>query len=154
MCSIVENKVLHTWWKRKHLLTIILYPIAWPIVENKVLLVQGKETISLRTMIRNEDISINTPQSFANDSDIYLVEQVNKHCHRNGKLKFLIKWLGYSNRQNTWEPEDHFSPALVHHRLIKSLWLKFWQKEHQSLRDVIYHVLLYCYASLCCSPHL
>ena len=36
-----------------------------------------------------------------------------KHRYQNGKLEFLIKWLGYPNRQNTWEPEDHLSPALV-----------------------------------------
>ena len=62
---------------------------------------------------RNEDISGNTLQTLANDSDIYLVEQVKKHRHRNRKLEFLIKWFGYSNRQNTWEPEDHLSPTLV-----------------------------------------
>ena len=62
---------------------------------------------------RNETISTNTRQTLANDSDIYLVEQVKKHRHRDRKLEFLIKWLGYSNRQNTWEPEDHLSHALV-----------------------------------------
>ena len=36
-----------------------------------------------------------------------------KHRHRNGKLEFPIKWLGYSNCQNTWELEGHLSPALV-----------------------------------------
>ena len=54
-----------------------------------------------------------TPQTLANDSDIHLMEQVKKHRHQDKKLEFLIKWLGYSNRENTWESEDHFSPGLV-----------------------------------------
>ena len=52
---------------------------------------------------KNADISNNTFQAFTNDNDIYLVEHVKKPRHRNGKLKFLIRWLGYSNHQNTWE---------------------------------------------------
>ena len=50
---------------------------------------------------KHEDIATNTPQTFSSDNDIYLVEQVRKHRHRNGKLEFLIKWLGYSKPQNT-----------------------------------------------------
>ena len=49
--STVENKVLITRWKKKHLLTIILYLIVCSTVKNKVLLVRGKKTISLTTMI-------------------------------------------------------------------------------------------------------
>ena len=41
------------------------------------------------------------------------MEQAKKHCHRNGKLEFLIKRLGYSNCQNTWEPEDDLYPVIV-----------------------------------------
>ena len=62
---------------------------------------------------RNNDILTDSPPTLANDSNIYLVEQVKKHRHRNGKLEFLIKWLGFSNRHNTWEPENHLSPTLV-----------------------------------------
>ena len=52
---------------------------------------------------KNADITNNTFQAFTNDSDIYLVEHVKKPRNRNGKLKFLTRWLGYSNHQNTWE---------------------------------------------------
>ena len=62
---------------------------------------------------RNEHISNNTSQTLTNENDLYLVEEVKKYRHRNGKLEFLIKWLSYSNRQNAWEPEDHLSPVLV-----------------------------------------
>ena len=36
-----------------------------------------------------------------------------KHRHQIKRLEFLIKWLGYLKHPNTWNPEDHLSPALV-----------------------------------------
>ena len=63
--------------------------------------------------IINHNLPTDACQTPANDNNIYLVEEVKNHSHRNGKLEFLIKWLGYSNRHNTWEPENHLSPALV-----------------------------------------
>ena len=62
---------------------------------------------------KNEYISGDTPQTIANANGIYLVKQIKKHLHRDGKSEFLINWLDYSNRQNTWKPEDHLSPAPV-----------------------------------------
>ena len=49
------------------------------------------------------------------------MEQVKKPRNQNGKLKFLIRWLGYSNHQNTWEPEDHLSSDLVQEYFQQSL---------------------------------
>ena len=49
------------------------------------------------------------------------MEQVKKPRNQNGKVKFLIRWLGYSNHQNTWEPEDHLSSALVQEYFQQSL---------------------------------
>ena len=112
----MENEGLRIRFKRKHLLTIILNLIV--INRGKQRVARSRESNNFANNLdqqktRNEDISTDTRQTFANDSNIYLVEQAKKHCHRNGKLEFLIKWLGYSNCQNTWEPEDHLSPALV-----------------------------------------
>ena len=62
---------------------------------------------------RNNNIPTDNRPTLANDSNIYLVKQVKKHRRRNGKLEFLIKWLDFSNRHNTWDPESHLSPAFV-----------------------------------------
>ena len=62
---------------------------------------------------RNKNTSPNNRQTLVNGSNIYLVEQMKKHCHRIEKLEFLIKWLGYLNHPNSWKTEDHSPPALV-----------------------------------------
>ena len=88
-----------------------------------------------------------------------------KHRHRNGKLEFPIKWLGYSNCQNTWELEGHLSPALVQEyfqqfplekpALINAVFMtKILTKEPSITYGVTYYVSLHCYASLYCGPHL
>ena len=63
--------------------------------------------------IINHNLPTDACQTPATDNNIYLVEQVKNHRHRNGKLQFLFKCLSYSNRHNTWEPENHVYPALV-----------------------------------------
>ncbi len=30
---------------------------------------------------------------------------------KNSQRYYLVKWLGYSNRHNTWEPRVNFSPS-------------------------------------------
>ena len=62
---------------------------------------------------KNENTSLDTSQTLANGSNIYLVKQMKKHRHQIKKLKFLIKWLDYLNHPNTWKPEDHLPPVLV-----------------------------------------
>ena len=87
----MKNEGVRIPLRRKHLLTIILYLIAWSTLLQKVFLVQGKQTILLTTLINIKqeikNISTDTRQTLANDSNVYFVEQVKKHRHRNGKLR-------------------------------------------------------------------
>lgn len=42
---------------------------------------------------------------------LYNVERILKH---NPKTKlYLVKWLGYGDNENTWEPKTHLNPTLV-----------------------------------------
>ena len=137
--TTMANKGLLIWLKRKHLLTIILNLIAWSTVANKVLLVQGKQTILLKILINRKQemkISTDTLHTLANNNNIYLLEQVKKHRRWNGKLEFLIKWLGYSNHQNTWKPKTIYLLPLS-----KSIFNNLsWRNQHwlmQSLTNIL-----------------
>lgn len=38
----------------------------------------------------------------------YKIEAVKEIRRINGRLEFLVKWAGYSEMLNSWEPEEHF----------------------------------------------
>ncbi len=47
-------------------------------------------------------------QKILKDNDIYYVEQVVSERNKKGKKEVLIKWLGYPDKFNTWEPASNF----------------------------------------------
>ena len=57
--------------------------------------------------------------------DEYIVEQViDKKMGRNGKVKYLLKWKGYDDRHNTWEPVENLSCTDLIETFEKNLKLK------------------------------
>ncbi|CAL8105491.1 unnamed protein product [Orchesella dallaii] len=54
------------------------------------------------------------PPNANGQEEEYEVEKViRKAKGSDGKPLYLIKWMGYSEDENTWEPEEHLSPGLV-----------------------------------------
>ena len=43
----------------------------------------------------------------ANQYQIFTAERIVRHRLRRGKREYLVKWRGYSNRHNTWEPSEN-----------------------------------------------
>ncbi|XP_071813231.1 uncharacterized protein [Apostichopus japonicus] len=39
--------------------------------------------------------------------EIYIADSIRKKRLRKGRVEFLVKWKGWTNRHNTWEPEDN-----------------------------------------------
>ena len=64
--------------------------------------------------------------------DSYLVEGIVGHRKVGRKVQYLVKWLGYSSDENTWEPLENLLKPVGHlleayvaeKRLKKSIWLK------------------------------
>ena len=38
-------------------------------------------------------------------TDVFVVETILNKRVKRGDTEYLIKWLGYNNSENTWEPE-------------------------------------------------
>ena len=55
---------------------------------------------------KNSINSINFDDSTSDEE--YEVEAIlNKRINRVGKIEYLIKWLGYDHKDNTWEPDEN-----------------------------------------------
>nr|XP_022905013.1 chromobox protein homolog 3-like [Onthophagus taurus] len=49
------------------------------------------------------------------DGEEYTVEKIiDKRVNANGTVEYLLKWIGYDDKDNTWEPVNHLDcPGLI-----------------------------------------
>ena len=45
----------------------------------------------------------------ASSNDTYEVEEIVGYRRNNGQVEYLIKWIGYSKEENSWEPEENLN---------------------------------------------
>jgi len=58
----------------------------------------------------------------------YIVEEILDSCLRCNKLESLVKWEGYTNENNLWEPEDNCKNAC---NAIAAFYCKYPQAPRQ-----------------------
>jgi hypothetical protein len=69
------------------------------------------------------------------EEDEFIVETIRRHAveTRNGVLKWLVKWRGYSPEESTWGSAESFLPG------YNLIWRDYCRKHKLSV-DILQHV--------------
>lgn len=57
-----------------------------------------------------KEVEVEEDDDDDDEGDEFNVEAIRKHKFLKGKLHYFIKWLGYKEKDNTWEPREHLVP--------------------------------------------
>lgn len=77
-------------------------------------------------------------ESDSSEMDVFEVEGVLKERRRNGETEYLVKWEGYGDESNTWEPERNLEACPVFQRrsVAKN---SSWQPKGQAARRAFHN---------------
>ncbi|XP_057381699.1 chromobox protein homolog 1-like [Daphnia carinata] len=101
--------------------------------------------MNMDTEIEEDEVSNGPtpPTSSESEEEEYTVEKVLDRRERKGRVEYLLKWKGYDEDDNTWEPEENLDcPALI------SVFLNKRKEEDKERRKEVERIL---YGSYCSS---
>lgn len=63
-----------------------------------------------------------------NDEEVYAAEEIVRKRERKGRTEYLVKWQGWSHKDNTWEPEvrDQIRIPRKSFRSLAVAWATSW----------------------------
>ena len=61
----------------------------------------------------NVEFDNSSPTEKGEEKEYTVDKVIDKRISKYGNIEYLLKWKGYGNEDNTWEPKSNLHPALV-----------------------------------------
>lgn len=70
---------------------------------------KANQTPNSKAIGKEEEIGLESPAVNKKVKEMYIVSSIKGHRGRGKKKEYFIKWKGYSEKDNTWEPLNNLT---------------------------------------------